>query len=344
MSEVLEKLATLTGLRDRDTLDVGLAEALSGVLEPQLVEIYRRVGPPGNERWLLRARLACGDLAATSDPAWVELDSLPRCSDHPQRERAVAGRDVVLARSPAGGSLAIFPLGNDATALSIIEICTTTPLEDAGLRIVSGILRVYRNFHSLLDYSERDTLTALRNRKTFDDSFLKLIGEPPASHPEPKADGVAPTGGTWLGVIDIDHFKHVNDMHGHLIGDEVLLMLSRLMANNFRFNDHVFRFGGEEFVVLMRCTSEEQAVQAFERLRERVQAFSFPRVGQQTISIGFTQVRPADSPSGAFQRADQAVYWAKKHGRNRVCSFAELVKIGELIDKDWTSGANVELF
>ncbi len=127
-----------------------------------------------------------------------------------------------------------------------------------------SILRIYRNFQGLLDYSERDTLTGLLNRKTFDESFLKAMAEPCAAAGAGVA-GERPPGTAararsyWLGVIDIDHFKRVNDNHGHLIGDEVLLLLARLMRSSFRFHDRLYRFGGEEFVVLMRCADATAA-------------------------------------------------------------------------------------
>jgi diguanylate cyclase (GGDEF)-like protein len=146
----------------------------------------------------------------------------------------------------------------------------------------------------------------------------------------------------WLGVIDIDHFKSVNDNYGHLIGDEVLLLLSRLMRSRFRFHDRLYRFGGEEFVVLMRCGSEEDAHHAFERLRTGVERYPFPQVGHITVSVGFTEVKIGDTPSGAFERADKAVYYGKTHGRNQVCSHAKLVASGEL--EDLSVSGDVELF
>ena len=85
----------------------------------------------------------------------------------------------------------------------------------------------------------------------------------------------------WLGVIDVDHFKRVNDNFGHLIGDEVLLLLSRLMRTCFRFHDRLYRFGGEEFVAVIRCESEDDALQAFERLRQACEQYNFPQVGQR---------------------------------------------------------------
>jgi diguanylate cyclase (GGDEF)-like protein len=149
-------------------------------------------------------------------------------------------------------------------------------------------------------------------------------------------------GTAWLGLIDIDHFKRVNDNHGHLLGDEALLLLSRLMRSSFRFHDHLYRFGGEEFVVLMRCDDAAAATIALQRLRSNVERYAFPQLGHLTVSIGFTQVLPSDSPASAFDRADKAVYYAKQHGRNQVQHHADLVAAGLLALESRSS--DVELF
>ena len=83
--------------------------------------------------------------------------------------------------------------------------------------------------------------------------------------------------GYWLGVVDIDHFKRVNDGFGHLIGDEVLVLVARIMRQSFRHYDRLYRFGGEEFVVLLRGGDEEDAKAAFERFRTNVESYLFPR-------------------------------------------------------------------
>ena len=207
-------------------------------------------------------------------------------------------------------------------------------------------MRIYRNFQGLLDYSERDTLTGMLSRKTFDDSFLKLLGELSLTMPEVE-DRRRHTGDSsyFLGVIDIDHFKRVNDGFGHLIGDEVLLLLSRLMRSSFRFHDLLFRFGGEEFVVLMRCElgAAADAAHAFERMRQNTERYAFPQVGTVTVSIGFTQVRPDDLPATAFDRADNALYHAKHSGRNQVRNHAELVAAGQMAEQV-VPGSDVEFF
>jgi len=144
-------------------------------------------------------------------------------------------------------------------------------------------------------------------------------------------------------MLDIDHFKHVNDNFGHLIGDEVLLLLARLMRSTFRFHDQLYRFGGEEFVVLMHCTEGGQAEVAFERLRSNTEQHQFPQVEHITISVGFTEIRHGDSPSAAFERADKAVYYAKEHGRNQVCNYETLVAQGKLAAEASNVG-DIELF
>jgi diguanylate cyclase (GGDEF)-like protein len=115
------------------------------------------------------------------------------------------------------------------------------------------------------------------------------------------------------------------------------------MRSTFRFHDHLFRFGGEEFVVLMRCGSEADAASAFERLRTNVSDYAFPRVGRITVSVGFTSLRPEDTPSAAFERADKAVYWAKQNGRDQVAHHADLVARGLLAEAS-PDNSDAELF
>lgn len=341
MSKLIDHLAELTGFRDRDVLDVTLAGAFHDLLRPQLVTIYRTVGEGTDQRWLTRARFGEHDVAATADPAWIELDGLPVLSDHPERCQALAGQTVATVID--GHHLSIFPLSTDHEILGVLEVETNGPMSAEALRMVGSILRIYRNFQGLLDYSERDTLTGLLNRKTFDESFLKISSIIQVQGVSGDARRAASPGNRyWIGMIDIDHFKSVNDTYGHLIGDEVLLLLSRLMRSSFRFDDRLYRFGGEEFVVLMRCDTEADAQQAFERMRLNAEEYAFPQVGRITVSVGFAEVKPGDSPSSSIERADRAVYYAKGHGRNQVQSHAGLLARGEL-DVSENIG-DVELF
>lgn len=343
MTELVEKLADLTALRDRDALDIALVSAINDLLKPQSAAIYRVVGDIDNERWLTTAQMDADQVTPTSDSAWSELDLLPRMSEHPLRQQAVASRQVMQTSS--GPDITVFPLASNLGANGILEIGTQASLSDNDRRLVSGVLRLYLNFQSLLDYGERDALTELLNRKTFDGAFLKATVEQTRTEDNPQGNrrSAACVGSYWLAMIDIDHFKRVNDNYGHLIGDEVLLLLARLMRTCFRFHDQLYRFGGEEFVVLMRCNGEEEATVALERLRTTTEKHLFPQVDHITISIGFSEIKAGDTPSGAFERADKAVYYAKEHGRNQVCSYAALIASGELADRAANVG-DMELF
>jgi diguanylate cyclase (GGDEF)-like protein len=342
MPEIVDRLADLTEFRDRDIADVTLVGAFRDLLQPLSVAVFRAVGEPGNERWHSRARLGAGDAVASSDSMWADLEGLPLLAEFPLREQVLRlGRPTSVAGQT---HLALYPLATDQEVVAVLELETTQPLDERDRGLVASVLRIHRNFQGLLDYSERDTLTGLLNRKTFDNSFMKISAAQQAAAAELADDrrGAGPSVGHWLAVVDIDHFKRVNDNFGHLIGDEVLLLLARLMRGSFRFSDRLYRFGGEEFVVLVRCADHAAAAMVFERLRANTEHYAFPQVGRLTVSVGFTEVKPGDTPSGAFERADKAVYYAKSHGRNQVRSHAELVSGGEL--EDGSKVGDVELF
>jgi diguanylate cyclase (GGDEF)-like protein len=342
MSELVDHLANLTGFRDRDVVDVTLVGAFRDLLQPLSVAVYRCVDDGSYDRWLTRARLGRSDVAASADSAWMDLEQLPRVDAYPLRLECLRTQDMV-SQANAATHITAFPLATDREVVGVLEVETQQPLAPDQERLVRSILRIYRNFQGLLDYSERDTLTGLLNRKTFDETFLKISARVQAAKPtDAGRRSAASEQRHWLGVVDIDHFKQVNDTYGHLIGDEVLLLLSRLMRSSFRFDDRLYRFGGEEFVVLMRCGSEQDAALAFERLRANVVHYQFPQVGHIAVSVGFTEVQPTDTPSAAFERADKAVYFAKTHGRNQVRGHAELVASGAL--EAATKVGDIELF
>jgi diguanylate cyclase (GGDEF)-like protein len=344
MTELVDKLADLSALRDRDALDIALVSTINDLLQPQASAICRIVGDAKSEHWLTTAQIRAGQSKPSCDSAWSRLEQLPKLADHPLREQAVAQRQVMQTDGPP--SVTEFPLTGIPNIGGVLEIVTSAPLTAEARALVSGVLRLYLNFQALLDYGERDALTELLNRKTFDGAFLKATIEQKmtaVTEPDDRRDFSNAAGSYWLAMIDIDHFKRVNDNFGHLIGDEVLLLLARLMRASFRFHDQLYRFGGEEFVVLMRCGGEAQAARALERLRTNTASHLFPQVGSITISIGFSEVKTGDTPSGAFERADKAVYYAKEHGRNQVCSYAGLISSGALTDQTANVG-DMELF
>ena len=124
-----------------------------------------------------------------------------------------------------------------------------------------------------------------------------------------------------LVVLDVDHFKSINDRFGHLAGDKVLRLIAQQVSRRLRKTDFIGRFGGEEFVILMPGVSPEQGIVALEELRSGIEGTPFHFKSEPvpvTISLGFTEFTRDDSLDSAFDRADKAMYQAKELGRNRV--------------------------
>lgn len=124
-------------------------------------------------------------------------------------------------------------------------------------------------------------------------------------------------------MLDIDHFKHVNDTYGHLAGDHVLMSVAQAIQQSLRPSDMPVRYGGEEFSVFLPGTSTDNAKIIAERLRKNVEKMEIKTPGgliiKVTISIGFTERMENDTVQSIIERADQALYHAKENGRNRVC-------------------------
>jgi diguanylate cyclase (GGDEF)-like protein len=235
----------------------------------------------------------------------------------------------------------------DRVPLACLEIQSQRPLAQRQMATIGGIIALYTNYLSLLTYSQVDTLTQLLNRKTFDDSLDKILGhrEHAAQQPadqERRAEAGTSANDDWLAVIDIDHFKQVNDRFGHLFGDEMLILLADTMRRSFRRRDKLFRFGGEEFVVILRHTNEHRAQQVFERFRLAVMEREFPQLGHMTVSVGYTRIRAFDTPSNLIGRADEALYYAKRHGRNQLRCYEVLAQAGHVVERVMNTEA--ELF
>ena len=155
-----------------------------------------------------------------------------------------------------------------------------------------------------LEYAaHRDLLTGLLNRR----QFYHLT-----EHVMPTAFDFS------LLLVDTDHFKRINDQYGHQKGDEVLIQLSRTLEQHCRRGDYVFRWGGEEFLLLLPHTTEEIAIGVAEQLREAVASISIPQLPGFTVSIGVARHLAGESLGELFKRVDEALYRAKNSGRNKV--------------------------
>jgi diguanylate cyclase (GGDEF)-like protein len=198
-----------------------------------------------------------------------------------------------------------------------------TEAEQTKLEILLGALiyplRNALRFKAAIQMALIDPLTHLGNRTALDDSLRREL-QLAERH---KYD-------LSLLMIDVDHFKQINDKHGHSCGDEVLQEIARTIENVCRETDISFRFGGEEFVVLLRETTDAGAAIIGERLRKEISNITIDKNGKHikpTISIGIS-TRATDQKEhidDLFERADKALYQAKQMGRNRVVNSSDLL-------------------
>ena len=351
VEDAISHLAALTAQRDRELLDVSLAQGVLELLGVDGVGVYRLAGRDDEALHWLCSGLARRGQITVSDPPWVDLDSLPAMDAYPARLAVLESRMLEQCESedPALEAsrryLTLLPLQVEVGQPGVMEVWSDKALSMQALRPIQTLLKVFGNFENLLETSQRDALTGLLNRQTFDATFLK------ASMPVVTEGFQVPAGerrttavtGYWLAVVDIDHFKLVNDGFGHLIGDEVLVLVARIMRQTFRHYDRLYRFGGEEFVILLRGGTEDDAWNALDRFRRNVETYPFPQVNRVTISIGYSEVQHKDTPSAAFARADQCVYEAKHRGRNLVLCYEAMVRNG-LIESEDTHVGDIELF
>lgn len=350
MTDVLvqvQNVAKFTGSRDRDVAASAMTEVLQQLFHATQVQIWNVFHVKDVPHGIVVASRSVAPTAIhTPDPAsLLPLPASRLLNDHSElalcleRLESVRGQDA-----STGEHCLVVPIKTDLQQTVLISLARQSPWSDDSVRTIEAFAKIYCNFLNLLDYGERDTLTGLLNRKSFEDTFFKetqRFSQFPGLSAVPDNRPQGPRG-LWIGLVDIDFFKKVNDNFGHLIGDEVLLLVANIIRASFRPEDRVYRFGGEEFVVLLIAQEENQAEAAFERLRQAVESFKFPQVGQVTVSVGFSVVCDGDTPSEAFDRADQAVYRAKKQGRNQVC-MQEKREAGAKPERD-TLKNSVELF
>jgi diguanylate cyclase (GGDEF)-like protein len=274
--------------------------ALLAARETQVLHVY----PAGAAR-RKDATASKYAVAADDDPA-------PRpVTKQSDLLQAIEGRRVVSTQ----GDLLI-PLAALDEVRYVVQVTGGGPAQ----AVVDCLLPVLGCYFERMVDSETDPLTRLSNRRVF--------------YPQVSAGLQRWSKGAFryfLAVADIDHFKQINDRFGHLYGDEILIHFARLMRRTFRAGDLLFRFGGEEFVAVFGVEQEEAGETPLERFRQATEEYRFPNVDRVTVSIGVTAVGDGSQPATTLiDHADQALYYAKAHGRNQVCSYEELVAAGAI--------------
>ncbi|HHM05736.1 MAG TPA: GGDEF domain-containing protein [Gammaproteobacteria bacterium] len=306
----------LTEQRDFESLNSAFLDVLSTVLPGLRARLYTKRGAP-----VERDKSGASGLIPV-DGALEPLVDEDLLSQLTLAAPAVSGTEGSRRMRTA------FPIpsGTELGGALVVEGGTIAqPL------LLKSLLAIYTNQAFLLHNGSTDALTGLYNRQAFDKMMGKVLSQPPAAGRR-KEDEESTTWG--FALFDIDHFKRINDRFGHLYGDEVLLLFAKVMTDTFRSEDMMFRYGGEEFAVALRNVNIDTAHSALERFRSNVEHFSFPQVGQVTVSVGYTCIDAHYPLPTVTEHADKALYFAKENGRNQVRCYEALLSEGLLAGDD----------
>jgi len=329
--KVIKSLAYVTQHADREVLETSLASSLYNLLSvPRIIlykifynteqiECYCSIKVEDDETHVMDAGLSTEA---------IEINAVPGL------ENCIETKDTVLTETDTNQYVMLYPTTNQFNQVVSIFRIDTYAEQKINEELISGYFQIYKNYLKLLDESERDTLTGLLNRRTFERDLQKVLTEKNNQMTYLQDDGQRRSDKDnythWLAVTDIDFFKRVNDNFGHLYGDEVLLLMANLMRESFRGNDILFRFGGEEFVIILRSTSKDGAYQALERFRRTVEEYDFPQVGRVTTSLGYVEIAENSIPTEILGFADEALYFSKDNGRNQLNQYEKLIADGHL--------------
>lgn len=183
--------------------------------------------------------------------------------------------------------------------------------------LLSSLIYPLKNalqYKQALDSAFTDPLTGAQNRMAMDQALNREVE-------------LAHRQGSSLSIIllDADHFKNINDSYGHAVGDEVLKAIAKVTQQNIRQSDVLYRFGGEEFLIILGQTDTEGAIRLADRIRENIAAMDMINGSKIdiTASLGVTTLNEQDNSASLFERADKALYQAKNAGRNRTVTMIE---------------------
>lgn len=325
---ILDRLTLLTANRDTDMLEQSLLKTLADILhlrEALLFKLSRSSEPYHIKRMLAGQE---GGIANGLSPEDIPKNIVKAACQTNLANTPYIGRQ--------GDEYAVmYAITGQEEVIGYVVLFMKDEFTQSQMQIVQGLLAIVNNFYSLLIDSQQDKLTGLLNRKTFDESISRIcsaimLETKPSVEQERRKSVENEERSNWLAILDIDFFKQVNDKFGHIYGDEVLLLMSQIMRRCFREEDLLFRFGGEEFLVVASFDDQDIARAVFERFRKEVQAFNFPQVGTVTVSIGAVQIDSQLTTTEIVGQADQALYYAKEHGRNCLYFYDDLVREGQL--------------
>jgi two-component system cell cycle response regulator len=342
---MLERVANLTRLHSLEELENNLLQAAREFFQPNDVFLLT-IDRGGDAHMLRRSSSDAPSKGEHTNPTLLRNAAATLQAAHGDRQLAQQWFDDT-------GLIVAYPLIDSPPMRTGLVMIMDDANAAAEASASHRVLDIFRNLGEVLDNAQRDELTGLLNRKTFDDNMQRVIARSIAyskreRQEERRSDAflesaTQPPVHHHIAMVDIDHFKSINDQFGHLVGDEVILAVANQLRECIRDTDLIYRFGGEEFVIILTGVDRSGASSALERLRKTMAEAHFPRADRVTISYGMAEVQPGVQAHQLLDRADSALYYAKQHGRNQGHYYEALVDTGRLTPLDDQIG-EVELF
>ena len=306
-SKGLDFAIELTAQSTRAALTRRFVDILNCLYKPRSIALYR---PEYGQTISAKRNLELSQVRVFDylSPTQAAVQPLHKLQD----AYTCVANDQPVEKKHNAYSASFFPIHGSGGVCEILALeHYQESLQDQEL--FQALKTLFENLLNIFNLAERDSLTNLLNRKAFDKTITQI-------HNTQRQDSITRSQHhhVYLALIDIDHFKRINDQFGHLYGDEVLIGFARLMEQSIRRQDWIFRYGGEEFAAIIEDVSPQHIELVLNRFRETVQQHQFPFACEITISIGCVHIERGGVVPTTIDKADKALYYSKEHGRNRV--------------------------
>lgn len=232
----------------------------------------------------------------------------------------------LIAHNFASGDVGLYqhkiPLSYENKCLGTLKLTRNHEFSGVALHTIETMIELFKpSLCNALKYAEALVksltcpLTKLKNRLAFDEALYREVEFAKRHHTE-----------LSIILLDIDNFKLINDTYGHVVGDKILIGVAQILLKSKRHTDMIFRFGGEEFIILLNYIPHAGVFKTAERLRKSIENHLFECQDHRlkiTISLGISHYRCDETESHFFEKADRALYLAKKSGRNQSVEYKD---------------------
>ena len=308
---LINQLLHLSSLRDIKELRNSITKAVDSILDIKDSQLIHRI--------------AYRNTSDSSDEP-TTLFSYHKTSLHGNIEKEAIPFNELNYTWPAApsypgvsGEPNIVPMNTDKEIVEYL-IFYTADLKAESIANLEALISVYSNQCELILSAEQDQLTGIYNRQ----AFARITAAMFSTNQTDSLEYHKLEKSACLAIVDVDHFKRVNDKFGHSLGDEVLVLFAQMVKSSLRNTDYIFRYGGDEFIIILNDTDSRRAFEILNRLRQNAENQDYPKIEGITISIGYVPLEKQVSISRTIDMADKALYFSKENGRNRISSYHEL--------------------